>query len=199
MTPARQHAILATTLQLVREVGYAAMTMDLIAERCDSSKATLYRFWPGKAVLVADSLRQALPEVSPELDTGSVRGDLLRMLRHPETEPEFDPQMIAAIVKMGADDPEVHASLVTEITGHFAQLLHEILDRARARGEHDLSAEDEQFISSLVMAYIIGYQPTFGRRLSEADMIQLVDKMVLPLLAAHDRSSSAAGPAGATG
>ncbi|GMA21894.1 hypothetical protein GCM10025862_39150 [Arsenicicoccus piscis] len=56
---------MATTLQLVREVGYAAMTMDLIAERCDSSKATLYRFWPGKAVLVADSLRQALPEVSP--------------------------------------------------------------------------------------------------------------------------------------
>lgn len=46
---AREDAILTAALELLAETGYADMSMDAIAARARSSKATIYRRWPGKA------------------------------------------------------------------------------------------------------------------------------------------------------
>ena len=61
ITPEREAELYAAVLDLLREVGYDALTMDAVAARTRSSKATLYRQWGGKAKLVVRALRHQKP------------------------------------------------------------------------------------------------------------------------------------------
>ena len=61
ITPEREAELYAAVLDLLREVGYDALTMDAVAARTRSSKATLYRQWGGKPELVAKAVRHNKP------------------------------------------------------------------------------------------------------------------------------------------
>ena len=61
ITPEREAELYEAVLDLLREVGYDALTMDAVAARTRSSKATLYRQWGGKAELVARPIRHNKP------------------------------------------------------------------------------------------------------------------------------------------
>ncbi|MFC5953390.1 TetR/AcrR family transcriptional regulator [Streptomyces pratens] len=76
ITPEREAELYAAVLDLLREVGYDALTMDAVAARTRSSKATLYRQWGGKAELVVRAMRHQKPGSIGDVDTGSLRGDL---------------------------------------------------------------------------------------------------------------------------
>ncbi len=76
---AAHDAILAAAVTLIREVGYDAVAMDGIAARAGVGKATLYRRWQSKELLVCDALERLMREI-PTPDTGSVRGDLLELM-----------------------------------------------------------------------------------------------------------------------
>jgi AcrR family transcriptional regulator len=75
LTPERESELYAAVLDLLREVGYDALTMDAVAARTRSSKATLYRQWGSKPELVVKALRHNKPGGLAEIDTGSLRGD----------------------------------------------------------------------------------------------------------------------------
>jgi AcrR family transcriptional regulator len=77
MTPDREPDLLITAMDALREVGYQDLSMDLVAARARCSKATLYRLWPGKPQLVAAALYATRPAKSDEINTGTLRGDLL--------------------------------------------------------------------------------------------------------------------------
>jgi AcrR family transcriptional regulator len=68
-------AILEATGQLIQEQGFAATSIDQIAQRAGVGKQTIYRWWPNKAAVVLAYAQQATRRV-PEPDTGSLRGDL---------------------------------------------------------------------------------------------------------------------------
>lgn len=80
ITPEREAELYTAVLDLLREVGYDALTMDAVAARTKSSKATLYRQWGGKAELVAKAIRHQKPS-AVGVDTGSLRGDFHAMVR----------------------------------------------------------------------------------------------------------------------
>lgn len=48
--------ILAVALEMLREHGYGALTLDAVAERAGVAKTTIYRRWPSKSALVAAAL-----------------------------------------------------------------------------------------------------------------------------------------------
>ena len=77
ITPEREAELYGAVLDLLREVGYDAVTMDAVAARTRSSKATLYRQWGGKAELVVRAMRSQKPGGIADIDTGTLRGDLL--------------------------------------------------------------------------------------------------------------------------
>ncbi|MEU3998725.1 TetR/AcrR family transcriptional regulator [Streptomyces fungicidicus] len=76
ITPEREAELYRAVLDLLREVGYDAVTMDAVAARTRSSKATLYRQWGGKAELVVRAMRSQKPGGIADIDTGTLRGDL---------------------------------------------------------------------------------------------------------------------------
>lgn len=48
--------ILRVSLELLREYGYRAFTVDLVSERTGIAKTTIYRRWPTKGALVAAAI-----------------------------------------------------------------------------------------------------------------------------------------------
>ena len=77
-----REAVLAAAAELLLARGLGAVSMDAVAERAGVSKATIYRWWPTKETLALDALYHEWAAARPAAaDTGSLRGDLLSLLR----------------------------------------------------------------------------------------------------------------------
>jgi len=78
----RSHrAIVDAANQLLEERGFVDLTMDEVALRAGVSKATIYRRWPTKGMLVFEAFSADFLARQPLPDVGSLRGDLLAVLR----------------------------------------------------------------------------------------------------------------------
>ena len=75
----REAELLAVTLELLQEHGYDRLTLDAVATTARASKATIYRRWPTKAELVLAAFVEGTRQVAVDPDTGTLRGDLLRL------------------------------------------------------------------------------------------------------------------------
>lgn len=73
-------AILEAALTLTREVGYDAVTIEAISARARVGKATVYRRWPSKELVIAEGVTRIVRTVAPP-DTGTVEGDVLALMR----------------------------------------------------------------------------------------------------------------------
>ncbi len=74
----RDGVILDATLAVVAEHGYDGMTIDMVAARAGSARATVYRRWATKADLVLEAVsRMSRDDVNLDQlpDTGSLRWD----------------------------------------------------------------------------------------------------------------------------
>jgi AcrR family transcriptional regulator len=78
--PALDDVILATTLQVLAEVGYEGFTVNEVIARSRVSSATVYRRWPSVDDLVVAALETLSPE-AVEIDSGSLDGDVGELIR----------------------------------------------------------------------------------------------------------------------
>lgn len=74
--------ILQAALRLLEECGFSNTTTDAIAERAGASKATIYRWWPNKAAVLIEALREAVAQELPFPNTGNLREDIRIQLRN---------------------------------------------------------------------------------------------------------------------
>lgn len=128
-------AVHEATLALMAEVGVDGFEITDVAERAGVNKTTVYRRWPTKARLVADTVLAASDHRLPEVDTESLAGDLTvvledlaRLLHQPA---------VLAGLRFGASQPidsEVRAVREAFWTERFART-GVIVERAIARGE----------------------------------------------------------------
>src|SRR5882757_3316924 len=75
-----EHALLTAAWAELLEVGYPKLTMENVAARAGTSKPVIYRRWPTRAKLVLAALAHNLPMQQSDIDTGSLRGDLLELV-----------------------------------------------------------------------------------------------------------------------
>jgi AcrR family transcriptional regulator len=73
---------LEAALELVENQGLANTTTDAIAERAGASKATIYRWWPNKAAVLIEALRETVAQELPFPNTGDLREDVRVQLRN---------------------------------------------------------------------------------------------------------------------
>ena len=74
--------ILAAALEVLEDTCFASTTTDAIAERAGASKATIYRWWPGKAAVLLEALREAVAQELPFPDTGDLKQDIRLQLQN---------------------------------------------------------------------------------------------------------------------
>ncbi|MFB7587005.1 TetR/AcrR family transcriptional regulator [Streptomyces sp. NPDC056169] len=77
---ALEDAILRAAVDELTESGYAGLTMDKVAARAGTNKNALYRRWPHRLALGIAAYRRLVTTV-PLPDTGTLRGDVLELLR----------------------------------------------------------------------------------------------------------------------
>jgi AcrR family transcriptional regulator len=135
-------AICRATLELLREVGYARLTMGDIAARAGVGKDTIYRRWSNKAGLVHEALFERLAEGGEvgdgnATDTGTLRGDLraaTRIITTMITSPEAIEAIPGMMGDVAPDDElidKIRSTFYEPCRASFA----EIIERARKRGE----------------------------------------------------------------
>ncbi|MCP2342152.1 TetR/AcrR family transcriptional regulator [Actinomadura rupiterrae] len=79
---ALEKALLDAAWQELAEGGYARFTMDAVVKRAGTSPPVLYRRWPDRDALVrAAIVHVARENILTVPDTGSLRGDLLALMR----------------------------------------------------------------------------------------------------------------------
>src|SRR3984885_6649181 len=72
--PRSEHArlaILGSALKLLGENGFSALTIEAVAAHASVGKATVYRWWPNKAVLIADAFASSTTRKLHFPDTAS--------------------------------------------------------------------------------------------------------------------------------
>ena len=74
-------AILRSTLNLLGKSGFSAFTIEAVAAHAHVGKATVYRWWPHKAALIADAFAANTTRKLHFPDTGSVRADMSQQMR----------------------------------------------------------------------------------------------------------------------
>jgi AcrR family transcriptional regulator len=73
-----EEAILCAAWDELQNVGYFHFTMEAVASKSGTSKASLYRRWPNQAKIVLAAVRLCGPEAPKRNpDTGSLREDLI--------------------------------------------------------------------------------------------------------------------------
>src|SRR5689334_3934263 len=180
----RERAILSAVIALLGETGYEAMAMDAVAARAHASKATIYRRWPGKAELVRAAVdAHVAGRVLGTADTGSLRGDLLAVMRamRGHLTPQFLAMMGGLVHAMRAD-----SQLAASLRSLFEEdsVSGQIVDRAVARGELPAGAARKlaRLVHEVIEAQIFR-QMTTAQGIDDAFAQHVIDDIVLPLLA----------------
>ena len=178
----RNPKLMATVIDLLREAGYDGMTIDSIAARARVSKATIYRHWPGKAELVAAALRHRQVTVQTPADTGSLRGDLLELLRATATICTTDGDLMQALTFAMRTNPEL-AQLVRQHVLPAGQVgTVAVVVRAAARGEIPAEAGERHLFHDIASAMVMSRIVAHGLPADDAFLTQLVDQVLIPVL-----------------
>jgi len=133
-----RRAILEAAAELLLDRGLSAVSMDAVAERAGVSKATIYRWWPTKETLALDALFNEWAAATPATrDTGSLRGDLLALLRPWARLAGSRPygRVIAALITEAQTDPEFAAEYRSRFVEPRRSQAGEVFRRAIERGE----------------------------------------------------------------
>jgi AcrR family transcriptional regulator len=131
-------AILDAAAELLLARGLSAVSMDEVAERAGVSKATIYRWWPTKETLALDALYTEWDTArSSPRDTGSLRGDLLALLRPWARLASSRPygRVIAALITEAQTDPVFAAEYRQRLLEPRRDQARAVFRRAIERGE----------------------------------------------------------------
>jgi len=188
-------ALLEAAWDELTEVGYAALTMEGVAARANTSRAVLYRRWPNRPELIVAALRHHTAAAPMEVaDTGTLRGDLLTLLRHMsvrvgEVAGVFS-FLIADYFQEEGLSPAALRERAIASSPHSEMAL--ILERAIERGEigpERLSPRIATLPVDLVRHDLIMTQAL----VPDATLVEIVDKIFLPLVRAKPGPRKTAG------
>lgn len=153
-------AVLRAASDLLRERGYAGLSIEAIAARAGVGKQTIYRWWPSKGAVVLDAFRSDFAANGPDAgtdpaalahrtaaaflaadvqwdDSGDFAADLATKVRH-MTATLADPVVgpyIAALTCEAQLDPVFAAAFRREIVDPSREAWRAIFGRAREAGE----------------------------------------------------------------
>jgi len=175
-------AIFEATLAELAEVGYARLAMERVAARAHTSKASLYKRWPNRAELVLAALRDRRGEPAPVPDTGSLRGDVLALLRAGAAQLNgLMGEVVRGLMAEGLGEATPIATVRTTIFDARNRRMSEVFDRAVRRGEIRAEAVEPRVIG-LAPALVDHHFLFYGAPIPDDVLTGIVDTILLPLV-----------------
>jgi len=183
--PALDTAILDAAIEVVAEVGYERMTMDMVALRAKAGKAAAYRRWKSKADLIIDAvahLKRTQVNLDALPDTGTLRGDLLGLFKPSSVrEGEWKMRVMAGLASALSQHPELAEAGNAAIVEPWANANLRLMERAVARGE--IQAEADIRTASQVMPSMAAYRALIQRKPFELQFLtSVIDGVLMPAL-----------------
>ncbi|PYP78701.1 MAG: TetR family transcriptional regulator [Gemmatimonadetes bacterium] len=176
---AKAHAaILGAAISLTREVGYDALAMDAIAARAGVGKATIYRYWSSKELLMAEAVEAIVRRV-PLPDTGTTAGDLLVLMRATMTmyQDPATPPLLTGLIAAMARSPLIAERLRNGFIGVRRAAICEALRRGVRRG--DLArGTDVELACDLLTGPMLWRSLMSGEVIHETYTVELVRRVL---------------------
>lgn len=167
-------------LEVLAEVGYDRLTVDIVAARVGAGKATVYRRWPSKAELVVEAVSR-MKGAAEEPDTGSLRGDLEAIAcGSVSMNDPFTTNVMAGLVSALVRDADLRAVFLEHFVAPRRQVLRDLFQRAVERGEISPPSDIDLLIEvfpSMVFHRVI----TSGRPVDDDFARTVIDLIILPL------------------
>ncbi|QOV37791.1 TetR/AcrR family transcriptional regulator [Streptomyces ferrugineus] len=184
ITPEREAELYEAVLDLLREVGYDALTMDAVAARTRSSKATLYRQWGGKAELVVKAIRHNKPGKDlSEIDTGSLRGDFHALMAHADdAQMEQNGALMRGLAMAMHANPDLHREFRSQVVEPEIAEFRRMLQRAVDRGEVRPDCPALDFVVHMMLGAFVTCSILDDRPPTPAFLTSYIDAVVLPAL-----------------
>jgi AcrR family transcriptional regulator len=180
---ALDEALLNAAWEELTERGYDDFTIYAVAARAGTSRAVLYRRWPGKQELVFAALKAEVGKdvvVSP--DTGSLRGDVIALLQQAnKVRVGLAAQLFTQLGGFYRQTGASLADLSAFVQGGRNPLLEQVIQRAVDRGEIQSEQVTERI--ARLPADLFRYEILMTLRpLSDETIDEIVDTIFLPLL-----------------
>jgi AcrR family transcriptional regulator len=183
----RECELLAVTLELLQEHGYDRLSVDAVATTARASKATLYKRWPTKAELVLAAFVEGTRHVGVDPDTGTLRGDLLKLGETIRTHVSTHAGTIRAVLVELSRSSDLAATMQEQFLDQRKALMSHVLARAVDRGEIASTAVTED-LWDVLPGYLIFRTVLNGRTPSRRTVTDLVDNVLIPSLTRHNNS-----------
>jgi AcrR family transcriptional regulator len=179
----RDAEILDAALEVLAETGYDGMTIDMVAARAKAGKATVYRRWASKAELVIDAvacMKGAAVDPAALPDTGSLRGDLVAMIKPRSIhDGQQKLRVMAGLMSLIGQNPELAEAAREAIVEPRLAVNRMFLQRAIDRGEiaADIDIETVAAISQAMGAFRM---LMLDEPVDREFVISVIDTVVLP-------------------
>jgi len=166
-------AILRSTLKLLETNGFSDLGIEEVAAHAGVGKATVYRWWPNKAVLIADAFASSTTRKLHFPDTGSVCTDMSQQMRQLiKVFRSRRGRIVSAILAGGQSDRELIAAFRERFLWPRRREAYATLRRGILRGELRRDVDMDLLLDSL-------YGPIYMRFLIRHDKLtpEFVDQL----------------------
>ena len=177
----REAELLAVTLQLLQQNGYDRLTLEAVATTAQASKATMYRRWPSKAELVLAAFIEGVRQVAVPPDSGTLRGDLLRLGESILEQCSQHAGTLRAVLVEVSNNPALSEAMRLQFFDKRRALIRYVLQQAVDRGEIDGAAVNDE-LWDLLPGYL-AFRSIIPNSPPTRDTVKaLVDDVLIPSL-----------------
>lgn len=181
-------AIIEAAYDELAEVGYGAFSVEGVAARAKTGKASIYRRWPTKQLLVLDALLFQLPTpadcgIVPDMPDHMTTTDALHNVARAMARVMVSPAGTAmrAIKCEAAIDPELAQVIDERFQKPRREALLGLLQRGVARGE--VRPEAVTPLIADVLPAVVTHRIVFqGEPLTDQGLMDVMNQIIVPLI-----------------
>ncbi|WP_406864278.1 TetR/AcrR family transcriptional regulator [Streptomyces sp. HUAS MG47] len=183
ITPERETELFEAVLDLLREGGYDAVTMEGVAARTKCGKATLYRQWKNKPQLVTAALTKNRCPYFAGVDTGTLIGDLREVARLASCRRDRDAELMEAVSQAYVRHPDLREALYETVIQPEVAAVDAMLARGVERGELAPDNPATAFVAPCLMG-MLRVERVLEERFADTPetMTAFIESVILPAL-----------------
>ncbi|MEI6648319.1 MAG: TetR/AcrR family transcriptional regulator [Actinomycetes bacterium] len=175
-------AIFAATIEILAESGYSGLSMEAVALRSHTGKASLYRRWSHKVDLVVDALAYEIDRCSAPLDFTDLRTGLINKMEWMSQ--AFSGNLgkaTAGCISEFTREPKLQEAAELRIISPRREEMMASLQAAAQQGQ--IRPESiSPILPTLAMSFSMHTLTFEGRPPNHEEIVQFVDTVMMPLL-----------------